>query len=358
MPAEDQAAATAAMLAKTGVQVTVEVTATILKALAHALRKHVQTMPEQPRPGTKQSIKRLQWVARSQGSTVDQRTLEGIDPDDPRLKQFESIAKRRSIPYNLERSKDGVCCISFIASSEQMALEACKEAGLALGQDTVDKIDTPSEKRARAAAAKQITRRTTAQRSAEPALTIRVRARPYDLRAGIIKENLDREKIPNTITDDGRTVSISIRQGDAKAVKTLIDTLAADQQFTHFDTSRVENYDQLAKAATQSTPVQVQDQKIVRLLTEQEKQSIGQAAAPAPEQPEDRAQQAKHDAAGLLKEHARDSRTEPGKKHLSRADFRTMANTLTRQTIAEQAQQRTRTIARKAKEIHEQGPTR
>lgn len=356
MPAEDQAAQAAAAMATTGVKVVVELTETAIKAISRILDKQIHRLnsEEEPDTRTKQSMKRLQYVAKKQGTTVEQQVLDGLDIDDGRIKQLDKELKKQGVAFSLNKSEDGTCFVSFLASDEQLALNAARRAGIAMNADLVNKVDTPSEKQARANATRFLKPRTTAQKTAEPVFTLDMAKRPYDLRAGIIKENLDRLGIPSVINDEGRLAHISFRQGDAQAVKTMIDSLISDQHVTHFDTDRIRNYDQLEQAAAQEQPVQAQDRQVSRLLEEAERRPH----APARETPELRSG-GDPLADRLVADKATASQSQPGKFHLSKGDLREMAKTISENSAAKEAAEQTKDLTRDASQkLTESGPRR
>lgn len=349
MPAEDQAVQTAAAMTKVGVQLIVQVSELLLRAMSRLLQKQVRQMPQQPDKRTKQSLKRLRMVAQKEGTTIQQHTFDGMSADDPRFKQLESQLKKDGIAYSLDRSTDGMCCLSIKASDEQQAENAAKRIGLLFDQKVIDNVDSPSERQARDQAAGLVQGRTKEQTEAEPVFTLNVRTRPYDLRAGIIKQNLDRLGIKSVVHDTGSLTRISFRQPDAPAVKKLIDSLAQAKTLTAFDTSRIENYDELTRAATHETPVQQQDKDIIRLLSEQEAGAPAAAKAAPPKAPDTPDDPDRPDIGRFA------TRGADGKKHISRGAARSIIHDMTDRRTAAEAKEQTREITH---EIKQEGPTR
>ena len=132
-----------------------------------------------------------------------------------------------------------------------------------------------------------------------------------DIRQGLLEDNLARMGIPYVSHTNGELVNISFRSNQAAAVKALIDNLAANKMVTHFDQTRVVNYEDLTQAAMQyslrneidrnNIAITEQDPDISSELTTVEK-NLGEA-------PETQAIAADQESQALAQEEIRNEQT-------------------------------------------------
>lgn len=314
MGSEDEAMRLISQTGEGVVRIGVELTPQLVKLLTW-LEKHGLQFARwaYDKSGRNQvSLKRLRYIARESGTGIAALNLEGLEPTDPRINLLRQELKNTGIRYSFDPREPGQLFIE--ANNEVFAKGALQRVGILVGMQAQEKLDTPAERQARDEARKALpTPLTLEEREKVPTHTIKVYSPALDIRQGLLEDNLARMGIPYVSHTNGELVNISFRSNQAVAVKALIDNLAANKMVTHFDQTRVVNYEDLTQAAMQyslrneidrnNIAITEQDPDISSELTTVEK-NLGEA-------PETQAIAADQESQALAQEAIRNEQT-PG----------------------------------------------